>query len=83
MPKNCPWCGYALAPDSIVCDKCKWTRNKPNMRPAILAYGFFIFLSIVLGIAAMQWVAHQTGDLRPSMNLIAPFRAEMRMENRE
>ena len=71
MPKNCPWCGHAMRPDSIVCEKCKWTRNSPNMRPAFLAFGFFILLSAVLAIAAMKWVSSHTGELRPPMNFIA------------
>lgn len=78
MPKNCPWCGHAMRPDSIVCEKCKWTRNRPNMRPAFVAFGLFILLSAVLAIAAMRWVSSQTGELRPPMNFIARDFARMR-----
>ena len=78
MAKNCPWCGHALTTDVTVCAKCKWTREKPNMRPAFLAFGFFILLSVVLAFAAIKWVSSQTGDLRPPMNM--RFLPEMRLD---
>ena len=60
MPKPCPWCGHALQGDLTACPNCKWTRQKANTRPAILAYLFFIVLSAVLGFAAFRWVKNAT-----------------------
>ena len=79
MSVHCPWCGHLLTDNLTACEKCKWTREKPNMKPAMLAFGFIIVLSAVLGFVAMRWVSSQTGDIRPPLNgVVSRSFAELR-----
>ena len=61
--KPCPWCGKTLADNPDVCTYCQWTRKGYNMRPALKAYGFFILLCIILGIATFKYVSYITRDV--------------------
>ncbi len=62
--KSCPWCGNTLSSDTLDrCERCKWTREKSNSRPAMIAYSIFILVAIVLGIATFKYVRNMTKDV--------------------
>ncbi len=62
--KSCPWCGKLLSAENLDrCEHCKWTRTAYNMKPALLAYGLFVLVAIVLGIGVFKYVRFLTRDV--------------------
>ncbi len=56
--EKCRACGAAYPVDTPVCPRCRVPRKGDVNRPALVAYGVFLLVGLILAVVTLVYQAH-------------------------